>query len=286
MAKMKKYFLFINALVLFTYSYAQDTLRVGNLVIVKSNKDSLEISRYTAPKSKVEIRYPKIKKYNNIDNRTSFFDWDFGFANYIDNTPTLLTAMPLSLYPNAVDPVPYMFSESLALNNLKSSNVNLWFVQQRVKLIKNFASLQYGVGLEMFNFRFENNISFREDILGKMKYDDVQFSKNKLFVQYLTVPVKLNVNLTPGARNPLHASLGISAGYLLKARNKQISEERGKEKYNGTFNLNNWRIATIGELGFGDFTIYGSYSHTNLFDDKQTVLNMTPIAIGIKLSDL
>jgi hypothetical protein len=255
---------------------------VGNLVIVKPFQDSLSQSHYT-PRIKREISYPKIKKFNNTNNRTSYFDWDFGFANYIDKTPQL---MYVALYPPMGNTTPYTNSNSLALNHLKSSNVNLWFVQQRVKLIKNFASLQYGVGFEMFNFRFEKNISFRDDIAGKIKYDDVQFSKNKLFVKYLTVPLKLNFNLTPGASKPLHASIGMSAGYLLKARNKQISTERGKEKYEGNFNLNNWRVATIGELGFGNFTLYGSYSHTNLFDDNQTILNMAPIAIGIKLSDL
>jgi hypothetical protein len=279
---MKKYFLLLITIALFVTSNAQDTIRVGNLVIVKPFQDSLSQSRYT-PRIKREISYPKIKKFNNTDNRTSYFDWDFGFANYIDKTPQL---MYVALYPPMGNTTPYTNSNSLALNHLKSSNVNLWFVQQRVKLIKNFASLQYGVGFEMFNFRFEKNISFRDDIAGKIKYDDVQFSKNKLFVKYLTVPLKLNFNLTPGANKPLHASIGMSAGYLLKARNKQISTERGKEKYEGNFNLNNWRVATIGELGFGNFTLYGSYSHTNLFDDNQTILNMAPIAIGIKLSDL
>lgn len=279
---MKKYLLFIFALALLSSSNAQDTIRVGNLVIVKPIKDSLTQGHYT-PRIKREISYPKIKKFNNTDNRISYFDWDFGFANYVDKTPLLLYA---AIYPPITNNAPYLNSNSLALNHLKSSNVNIWFVQQRVKLIKNFASLQYGVGFEMFNFRFEKNISFRDDIVGKIKYDDVQFSKNKLFVKYLTVPLKLNFNLTPGANKPLHASIGMSAGYLLKARNKQISTERGKEKYEGNFNLNNWRVATIGELGFGNFTLYGSYSHTNLFDDNQTILNMAPIAIGIKLSDL
>ncbi len=279
---MKKYFLLLITLALLSSSNAQDTIRVGNLVIVKPIQDSLSQRHYSS-RIKREISYPKSKKFNNTDNRTSYFDWDFGFANYIDKTPMLLYA---AIYPPMGNTAPYMNSNSLALNNLKSSNVNLWFVQQRVKLIKNFASLQYGVGFEMFNFRFEKNISFRDDIVGKIKYDDVQFSKNKLFVKYLTVPLKLNFNLTPGANKPLHASIGMSAGYLLKARNKQISIERGKEKYEGNFNLNNWRVASIGELGFGNFTLYGSYSHTNLFDDNQTILNMAPIAIGIKLSDL
>ena len=283
---MKKYFFLINTFLIFATAYSQDTIRVGNLVIVKPVNDSVKVERYT-PRKRPNISFTKNRKFNNIDNRTSYFDWDFGFANFIDNSPVLLyTAIPNSLIPPIGEPPAYASSQSMALNHLKSSNVNLWFVQQRVKLIKNFASLQYGVGFEMFNFRFEKNISFRDDEHRKMKYDDIQFSKNKLFVKYLTVPVKLNFNLSPGAARPLHASIGMSAGYLLKARNKQISAERGKEKYDGTFNLNNWRIATIGELGFGDFTIYGSYSHTNLFDEQQSVLQMTPIAIGIKLSDL
>lgn len=283
---MKKVFLIINLLLLIHLVNAQDTIRVGNLVIVKPVNDTIEVEHY-APRKKVNVSFRNTRKYNNTDNRTSYFDWDFGFANYIDKSPTLLyTAMPLSIYPPTGDPLPYMSGSSLSLNHLKSSNVNLWFVQQRVKLIKHFASLQYGVGFEMFNFRFEKNISFREEVTGKIKYDNVNFSKNKLFVKYLTVPVKINFNLNPGASKPLHASIGMSAGYLLKARNKQISAERGKEKYDGTFNLNNWRVATIGELGFGNFTLYGSYSHTNLFDEQQSFLQLTPIAIGIKLSDL
>lgn len=283
---MKKYFLLLSTIFLCTYNYAQDTIRVGNLVIVKPLKDSVEQRQYTPPPKKVELASIKKRKYNNINQRTSYFDWDLGFANFLDKTPILLYTQPGYLLPPTGDPLPYMYSGSLALNHLKSSNVNLWLVQQRVKLINNLASLQYGIGLEMFNFRFEKNISFREEIAGKIKYDNVNFSKNKLFVKYLTVPVKFNFYLNPSARKPLHASLGMSAGYLLKARNKQISAERGKEKYDGTFNLNNWRIATIGELGFGNFTLYGSYSHTNLFDDQQSILNMSPFAIGIKLSDL
>jgi hypothetical protein len=283
---MKKYFILLNTLFIFATANAQDTIRVGNLVIVKPVKDSIILEQYT-PKKKVDISFTKKRKYDNINNRTSYFDWDFGFTNFIDKSPILLyTAIPSSIYPTTADPLPYMYSGSLELNHLKSSNVNLWFVQQRVKLIKNFVSLQYGVGFEMFNFRFEKNISFRDDLFGKIKYDNVNFSKNKLFVKYLTVPLKINFNLAPMANKPLHASIGMSAGYLLKARNKQISNERGKEKYEGTFNLNSWRIATIGELGFGDFTIYGSYSHTNLFDENQNTLNMAPIAIGIKLSEL
>ena len=83
----------------------------------------------------------------------------------------------------------------------------------------------------MFNFRFEQNISFRDDVINKVKFDNINFSKNKLFVNYLTVPVKVNINLTPGARRPLHASLGMSAGYLLKARNQHRKRKRKVQRH-------------------------------------------------------
>lgn len=148
---MRKYFLLLNTLFFFATANAQDTIRVGNLVIVKPVKDSVIVEQY-APRKKANISFTKNRKYDNINNRTSYFDWDFGFANYIDKSPILLyTAMPSSIYPPTADPLPYMYSGSLELNHLKSSNVNLWFVQQRVKLIKNFASLQYGVGLSLIH---------------------------------------------------------------------------------------------------------------------------------------
>ncbi|MFZ9303381.1 MAG: hypothetical protein ACO239_08430 [Sediminibacterium sp.] len=115
---MKKYFLLLNILVLFSSSYAQDTIRVGNLVIVKPIKDSVEVNYYTPKTKRVDFSYRKPRKYNNIDNRTSYFDWDFGFANFSDKTPVLLYAKPEYLYPPTGDPLPYMYSGSLALNHL------------------------------------------------------------------------------------------------------------------------------------------------------------------------
>ena len=51
---MKKYFLIITAILLFTIVNAQDTIRVGNLVIVKPVKDSITENTFTT-KNKVVI---------------------------------------------------------------------------------------------------------------------------------------------------------------------------------------------------------------------------------------
>jgi hypothetical protein len=128
----------------------------------------------------------------------------------------------------------------------------------------------------MFNFRFDKSISFREDITTNVKYDEVSFTKNKLLVKYLTVPVQFNFSPNPTNKKAFYASIGMSAGYLWNAKNKQISGERGKEKFRGNFNLNDWRFATIGELG--------SFANNNLFNKNQSFIDMQPFAVGLRFS--
>ena len=175
-------------------------------------------------------------------------------------------------------------SANLKLNNAKSSNVNIWIVQQKINLSQHQWNLKYGIGIEMYNFRFEQPISFSNTPGNYVYFDNVNFSKNKLFVEYLTVPVQLNFQSNPENKKSFYASLGLSAGYLVQSHTKQISEERGKRKVNGNFDLNNTKLATIGELGVGGIRLYGSYSLTNLFDKKLTSFDMAPFAIGIRFS--
>jgi hypothetical protein len=80
-------------------------------------------------------------------------------------------------------------------------------------------------------------------------------------------------------------SAGMSAGYLVDARNKQISSERGKQKHDGNFNLNNWRFATIGELGVGGIRLYGSYGLTNMFEQSVSRIEFHPYTIGLRFSN-
>ena len=46
-------------------------------------------------------------------------------------------------------------------------------------------------------------------------------------------------------------SAGVSVGYLYSSRNKQISDERGKHKNRGDYDLEKWKFSYIAELGLG-----------------------------------
>jgi hypothetical protein len=284
-----------------------DTITIGNMIIVKGSgnrtikmennrnpvitvgQDSIQIgsykvvidenshTRFNKGWVKGEIDGVKIykspKPAKNVS--TNWFSFDLGYANFQDKSPTLYYLLP----PSGIG------ADNLKLINGKSSNFNLWIVQQKVNLYKNKLNLKYGVGFEMFNFRLEQPVSFRNDLPNKMILDNISFSKNKLFAKYLTVPFQLNFKSDPKSNKSFYMSAGMSAGYLVDARNKQKSSERGKQKYDGNFNLNNWRFATIGELGVGGIRLYGSYGLTNLFEESINRIEFHPYTIGLRFSN-
>jgi hypothetical protein len=265
-------------------SVNEDTLRLGRLEIIKSQDSNYRkdwvsmIEEGDFDNTDITIkRVPK--KLKNIE--TNWWIFDLGFANFIDKSPSL---MWLAANPNALPYGPVMSPENFSLNNRKSTNVNIWVVTQKLNIYQHKINLKYGLGVEMFNFRFDKSISFREDITTNVKYDEVSFTKNKLLVKYLTVPVQFNFSPNPTNKKAFYASIGMSAGYLWNGKNKQISEERGKEKFRGNFNLNDWRIATIGELGLGSLRLYGSFANTNLFNKNQSFIDMQPFAVGLRFS--
>jgi len=264
----------------------EDTFRLGRLQIIKSQDSNYKkdwgsmIEEGDFDNTNFTIkRVPKILK--NIE--TNWFIFDLGFSNFVDKSPTLywLAANPNSL---PYGPGPIMSPENFTLNNKKSTNVNVWVVSQKLNLYQHKINLKYGLGLEMFNFRFDKSISFREDIASNVKYDVVSFTKNKLLVKYLTVPVQINFTPNPTNGKAFYASMGLSVGYLWNAKNKQISGERGKENFRGNFNLNDWRFATIGEIGVGVVRLYGSFANNNLFNKNQSFLDMQPFAVGLRFS--
>lgn len=254
-----------------------DTVKAGNFVIIKkkSKKDRDNKSGFH-----FSINKSKDKKNENI--ATNWFVLDIGFTNYRDET-NYTNAQAGNYLRTLYTPAGAVTNQSLRLKTGKSSNVNLWFFTQKVNLTQHVLNLKYGLGLEMYNFRFDRNISYRKDPNPFIFNDSVSFSKNKLYAGYITIPLMLNINTKPGVSRSLSFSAGLSAGYLISTRNKQVSNVRGKIKYKGDFDLQPFRLAAVGEIGVGPVRFYASYS-LNALHNKATMLNQYPYAIGLRLS--
>lgn len=248
-----------------------DTVVVGNFKIIKSDKGS---SDDDTDKDKDKKR----KRGGRFS--TNWGVVDLGFANLRDET-VYGSAEANAYLQGGAQP----FTEKdMKLRTGKTSNVNIW-IMQKFNVAKDVLNLKYGIGLEMYNFRYSNNISYRENLPGVgvgVWRDTVQFSKNKLYVGYLSVPFMVNLDLSPKRDRGLSVSAGVSAGYRIGSRNKQVSTERGKQKTKGDFDLEQWRLAYIADIGLGRVRIYGSYSINPLHERG---LKQYPFAVGVRFSN-
>lgn len=248
-------------------------IRIGNIVIVNKGNALRIDSSFT-----IHLGKSKSKKRANIS--TNFLMLDIGFNNLVDATNYSASSVTgvNGYFPNGTESM-------LDLTNGKSLNVNLWFFMQRVNLIKHIVNLKYGLGIEMNNFRYRNNIRYRfepSDFIER-DADIANFEKNKLVAQYVTLPVMLHFDFNQKKGKPLGFSAGMSAGYLYASRQKLVSAARGKEKIKNDFNLSPWRLSAIGELNLGPVTVYGSYALNPLF---KNVLDQAPYAVGLRLGKL
>lgn len=259
-----------------------DTVKVGNFIIIKKNRGN-EVSENSRKDNQYNYDY-KVQRRSrkNANISTNWFIMDLGFANVRDETN--YSNAQAGSYFKVLKPADGKVNEnSYQLNTGKSSNVNIWFFMQKLNVSKHMFNLKYGMGLEMYNFRYESRISYRKDPDTYVFNDSIGFTKNKLFIEYLTIPMMINFNSTPNSRRGFSLSAGISAGYLINSRNKQISGERGKQKYKNDFNFEPWRLATIAEIGLGPVMLYGSYSLNRLQRDI-TRVEQYPYTIGIRFS--
>ena len=256
-----------------------DTVFVGNFIIIKNNKEGNTNYDSVPPKrdNYTIINFPKRRAYqshpSNKTISTNYLIFDLGFANYNDKTDYNSSAAQSFAHG--------LQKDDLKLKTVKSSNVDIWLFMQKLNVASHVLNLKYGLGLEMFNFRYKNDITFTDNPAG-VKADTTSFSKNKLFVSYATVPFMININPSPNHNHGFSLSAGVSAGYRIGSHTKQISGEHGKIKDHGDFNLDNWRFAYVAELGLGPVRLYGSYSIKSMFQDAIT---QYPYTVGIRFSN-
>jgi hypothetical protein len=261
-----------------------DTIRIGGMIILKKG-DPNDKKRVT-----VTVGNRRHEKSSNIS--TASWIIDLGFANWVDKT-NYASAITGDYLLNNFG-TPSIGENDFKLKTIKSVNVNIWFFMQRLNLIKHYVNLKYGLGLELNNYRFKSALSLSESGLNPYNpsqninhafifRDTINFSKDKLAADYVTIPFMLNFRTNPNYSDKgLSFSAGVSVGYLYDSRNKQISHERGKLKNHGDFDLEKWKFSYIAELGLGPAHLYGSYSPNSIFEKG---LNFMPYNVGIRLSN-
>lgn len=245
-----------------------DTIRVGGMIIIKKKGED-------GKERKEVVISNKRRKPSNLS--TNWWIIDLGFANLYDRT-NYGSAAAQAFAPG--------FNKDKLDLKTKSMNVNVWFFMQRLNVVKHVVNLKYGLGLELNNYNFDDEaIRFSKNPT-KIGIDSVlingpRVKKNKLAADYITVPLMLNFNFTPGRKKGFGLSAGVSAGYLYSSRQK-IKTTDSKTKLKDDFDLRKWKLSYIGELNLGPIRLYGSYAMKSMWEKG---LDQTPYNVGIRFSN-
>ena len=193
-------------------------------------------------------------------------EFSIGYNAWLDNGSTALS----------------LANSNLELINNKSTNVNLSYVNY-FKIYKNFIQFSAGVGIDWNNYRFSKNITLspKADSMN-LVVDNINYSKNKLMAKYVTVPLQLHFATKPNKKGEmLGVAGGVELGYLLNGRQKQISEENGKQKIDDDYNLADLRLGYTLCANYGNTGIYAKYYPTSTFKESQGP-NLNTFCIGFK----
>lgn len=273
---MKRMFMLLTGISIALTSMAQqdsaskervDTIRIGTMIIIKK----------TDPNQKHEDHdgYGEKKNYKPSNLTTNWWIVDLGINQVVDNTDYAKSIAAGYLAPGAN-------GDWFNQRNLKSTNVNLWLFMQRLNVIRHVVNLKYGLGVELNNYKYTEDIQFNKTRSPLVQMSTANYSKNKLAADYVTIPMMLNFNFTPNKKHGFGISAGVSAGYLYSSRWKVAGGEGGKQKRYDDYDLRPWKISYIAEMNLGPVKLYGSYATQSMF---KNALDQTPYNFGVRLSN-
>ena len=204
---------------------------------------------------------------------------DLGFLYLNDQTDYASTAAGSFL--NVSDAVK---NENLfSLREGKSIQVNVYPVLIKARVLKTAGQRVYltaGAGLQMYNFRFNKPVTYVNETVPSVMMDTLSFSKNKVGLTYLSIPLMLTAKTKLSKKIWLVYGVGFTGGYRLASWTKQVSGERGKQKNHDQFNFNNFIGSVTGEVGVdGWLRLYASYQLTALHENA---LEQYPYSIGVR----
>lgn len=157
-------------------------------------------------------------------------------------------------------------------------------------------SMAFGPGISSDHIIFKKTYVGIKDQTEELRFtnmaDTNHFKKTKLATVYLEAPIEFRYNSDP-LGNGFKFAIGVKVGTMLNAHTRNAKFETKNEalindyvmkEYSKNF-FNKNRLVAQARIGYGHFTLYGSYQITTLFQDG-VAAEMRPFSVGLTLSGL
>jgi len=160
-------------------------------------------------------------------------------------------------------------------------------------LAKSNFSFAAGIGIGTSNIYLDNQQIKLDDTgasaQARFVPEEKDYKKYKLTTAYLEAPFELRYFGNKENRNKgFKAAIGLRVGTLVGAHTKGRTTIEGtkiNEKENSKRFMENWRFAGTVRIGWGNFTLLGTYNLNNLYKANSGP-QITPYSIGLCISGL
>lgn len=178
-----------------------------------------------------------------------------------------------------------------------SKSINAYFMFDFPFKTNPKLSMAFGPGISSDHILFTKTYVGIKELTTLFPFTNVSdtnhFKKTKLATVYLEAPIELRFSANPETGKGFKAAIGVKVGTLISAhtRNTKFENKAGtsineytmKEASKRYFNKN--RLSAMARIGYGHFSLYGSYQLTTLLKDGSGI-QVKPYSIGITLSGL
>jgi len=221
------------------------------------------------------LRVPPPKKQNiNLSNRANdHFMIQLGYAGWAGKPDSIITggiSKVLNFY--------FMFDFPFKTNPRLSMAFGPGISSDQIGLNKSYVGLKDNTSQLAFSDKSDTN----------------HFKRVKLAMTYAELPVEFRYTSDPvNAGKSFKAAIGLRVGTMLNAHTKNKTYETAsgstlldytmKESSKKFFNTT--RLSAIARVGYGHFTLFGSYQITTLLKEGVGA-EIRPFSIGLNLSGL
>lgn len=254
---MKKYIVIAILSVLGGAAFAQEepdtlTVKIGNKVIIIRSGEDEEVIIASEDGDSTDIEDFDFEDLDTKKKNKSDAHWS-GLEVGVN---TFVNPSYQADFPNA---------QFLEIDPSKSWNWNLNFMDGKLNIIRGYVGITTGLGLNVTNFSFRNNYiyNYAPDKITAEMDTIADYSKNKLRLTYLTVPLLLEFTTNRPDDDNFYFNAGIVGGVKLISKLKRETDTEGyQRKYSekGDYGVNAFKADAVVRLGYGSWGVYASYN--------------------------
>lgn len=236
--------------------------------VIKSKNKTIDIQ---AEAQSISIGIPDSSKHKpGFVGGITFTRVDLGFSRLIDNGQ-------FKLSPE---------NEFLGYKMGKTSTFSFDVLQFGYRFGSNFKIYVAG-GFDWTLIRLKNDITINKNT-ADLSYtnENVAFSKNRFSSSYLHIPLNFEFRTKENDKGKrFYVVFGPEISFLLNGKVKQISTERGKEKFYDDYNFQSLRYGGTFRVGYGGIGLFTKYYFNDMFNTSaQSGLNNMSFGITFGLN--